>query len=117
MSQTFVFDNQTIRHFKITPISTYIQPLSTYSLTLPINATHIAKYKIKTKHHTIAKLWVDHNYQIVDLKTSSHRFAVLSNQPIYQQRNSDASTLMAQSYQPITITISYHKMPQITTSS
>ena len=38
----------------------YIGKKCLLSLILPIDADHLVKYKIKTKHHLIASIFVDH---------------------------------------------------------
>lgn len=53
---------------------------STYSWSLPIDANHDTKYKIKHDGKILADIWINHNGIITCIKNYSKHFCVLTEE-------------------------------------
>lgn len=81
-----------------------------YSLSLPNDANHTLKYKIKHDGKLIAKLWMDHNGQIIGIKNKSGRFYVMmddSNHHSDLPQYSDGSAPYPHAHKPVHLIIKH----------
>lgn len=89
--------NMVLKLHKSHTLKWSIHECSAFSWSLPISANHVMKYKIKADGKIIAKIFVNHNGIIVNVRNLSKRFSVFAqenhhfNRWQYRNLNTDGS--------------------------
>jgi hypothetical protein len=114
-SQFFVINNtrheMCLKTHKPHTLKWIIHPCSAHGWSLPDDANHDTKYKIKHDGHVIADIWIDHNGLLTGIKNFSKKIFVMSDEAshdrfnLHHGRNSDASALFPHPQEPISIII------------